>query len=67
MSYSQGAAVLATLALYARQTLLIAYIALGIIFGPSALGVIENHEFIQQVADIGIYVFVVLIRLKLKS
>ena len=48
-----GAAILATLALYARQTLLIAYILLGIILGPSMLGVVESHEFIQQVADIG--------------
>lgn len=60
-----GAAVLATLALYARQTLLIAYIALGIILGPSVLGVIENHEFIQQVADIGIMFLLFLLGLSL--
>ena len=60
-----GAAVLATLALYARQTLLIAYIALGILLGPSALGVVENHEFIQQVADIGIMFLLFLLGLSL--
>ncbi len=60
-----GAAVLATLALYARQTLLIAYILLGIILGPSMLGVVENHEFIQQVADIGIMFLLFLLGLSL--
>ena len=44
-----GAAILSTVALYARQTLLVAYIGLGILLGPSALGVVKNHEFIQQV------------------
>ncbi len=60
-----GAAVLATLALYARQTLLIAYIALGILLGPSGLGVVENHDFIQQVADIGIMFLLFLLGLSL--
>ena len=60
-----GAAVFATLALYARQTLLIAYIALGILLGPSALGVVENHNFIQQVADIGIMFLLFLLGLSL--
>lgn len=60
-----GAAVLATLALYARQTLLIAYIALGIILGPSMLGVVKNHDFIQQVSDIGIMFLLFLLGLSL--
>ncbi|MDW3094516.1 MAG: cation:proton antiporter [Gammaproteobacteria bacterium] len=60
-----GAAVFATLALYARQTLLIAYIALGVLLGPSALGVVENHDFIQQVADIGIMFLLFLLGLSL--
>ncbi|MFK8028347.1 MAG: cation:proton antiporter [Gammaproteobacteria bacterium] len=60
-----GAAILATLALYARQTLLIAYIALGILLGPSGLGIVENHAFIQQVADIGIMFLLFLLGLSL--
>lgn len=60
-----GAAVLATVALYARQTLLIAYIALGILLGPSVFGVVENHEFIQQVSDIGIMFLLFLLGLSL--
>jgi Kef-type K+ transport system membrane component KefB len=60
-----GAAVLSTLALYARQTLLVAYIGLGILLGPSALGVVKNHEFIQQVSDIGIMFLLFLLGLNL--
>ena len=60
-----GAAVLATLALYARQTLLVAYIILGIVLGPSVLGVVGNHEFIQQVSDIGIMFLLFLLGLSL--
>lgn len=60
-----GAAVFATLALYARQTLLIAYIVLGIVLGPSVLGIVGNHEFIQQVSDIGIMFLLFLLGLSL--
>ncbi len=60
-----GAAVLATLALYARQTLLIAYIALGVLLGPSVLGLVENQDFIQQVSDIGIMFLLFLLGLNL--
>jgi len=60
-----GAAILSTLALYARQTLLVAYIGLGILLGPSVLGVVKNHEFIQQVSDIGIMFLLFLLGLNL--
>ena len=60
-----GAAIFATLAMYARQTLLVAYILLGILLGPSVLGIVENHEFIQQVADIGIMFLLFLLGLNL--
>lgn len=60
-----GAAILSTVALYARQTLLVAYIGLGILLGPSALGVVKNHEFIQQVSDIGIMFLLFLLGLNL--
>lgn len=60
-----GAAVLATLALYARQTLLIAYIALGVLLGPSMFGLVKNQEFIQQVSDIGIMFLLFLLGLNL--
>ncbi|MEA3242633.1 MAG: cation:proton antiporter, partial [Pseudomonadota bacterium] len=37
-----GAAILATAALYARQSVLVAYIILGMLIGPSGLGLIED-------------------------
>ena len=39
-----GAALLATLALYARQSLLVAYMVLGVLAGPSALGLAPGEE-----------------------
>lgn len=49
-----GAAVVATLALYARQALPIAYIVLGIAIGPYGLGLIDNASSIEGMAQIGI-------------
>ncbi len=60
-----GAAILSTLALYARQTLLVAYIGLGLLMGPSALGIVQDHAFIQQVSDIGIMFLLFLLGLNL--
>lgn len=60
-----GAAVLATIALYARQAMLIAYIVLGILIGPSGLGLVEDSEVIGQVADIGIMFLLFLLGLNL--
>ena len=60
-----GAAILSTLALYARQTLLVAYIGLGLLMGPSALGIVQDDDFIQQVSDIGIMFLLFLLGLNL--
>ncbi len=60
-----GAAVLATLALYTRQSLLIAYILLGAIAGPG-LGWIDNYEIITQIGDIGIIFLLFLLGLSLE-
>ena len=60
-----GAALFATIALYARQTLIVAYIALGILLGPFGLGLVRNQEFIQQVSDIGIMFLLFLLGLSL--
>lgn len=49
-----GAAVLATLALYARQSLLVAYIGLGILMGPSVSGFVSDPRLIADLAQIGI-------------
>jgi Kef-type K+ transport system membrane component KefB len=49
-----GAAALATLALYARQSLLVVYIVVGILLGPSVLDLISDPELISDIAHIGI-------------
>ena len=49
-----GAAVLATLALYARQSLLVAYIFLGMLMGPSVSGFVSDPRLITDLAQIGI-------------
>ncbi|OOZ41869.1 sodium:proton antiporter [Solemya pervernicosa gill symbiont] len=60
-----GAAVLATVALYARQALLVAYILLGILFGPWALGLVTDPDLIQEISHIGIMFLLFLLGLNL--
>lgn len=60
-----GAAVLSTVALYTRQSLLVAYIFLGIIFGPSCLGFVHNADRISETGDIGIVFLLFLLGLHL--
>jgi Kef-type K+ transport system membrane component KefB len=60
-----GAAVVATLALYARQALPVAYILLGILFGPSATGLVADAEVVAEVAHIGIMFLLFLMGLDL--
>ena len=60
-----GAAVLATVALYARQALLVAYIAVGFLVGPSVLGLVAERELIAQVSHIGIMFLLFLLGLDL--
>ena len=62
-----GAAVVATLALYARQALLIAYILLGVLFGPSVAGLVSDPELIQEIAHVGIIFLLFLMGLELNS
>src|SRR3990172_7736211 len=44
-----GAAVVATLALYARQALIVSYIVLGVVMGPSLLGWVTDASLIESV------------------
>ncbi len=60
-----GAAVVATLALYARQALLIAYIVLGVLFGPSVAGLVDDPDLIQDIAHVGIIFLLFLMGLEL--
>ncbi|MCP4409000.1 MAG: cation:proton antiporter [Gammaproteobacteria bacterium] len=60
-----GAAILATLALYARQAMIVAYILLGIVIGPFGVGLVEDSEVTQEIAHIGIMFLLFLLGLNL--
>ena len=60
-----GAAVLATLALYTRQPLLVAYIGIGMLLGPHALGWIPDAAFVEDIGEIGIIFLLFLLGLDL--
>ncbi len=61
-----SAAVLATLALYTRQPLIVAYIAIGIILGPSGTGLVTDPSLIASVGKIGIMFLLFLIGLDMQ-
>jgi Kef-type K+ transport system membrane component KefB len=60
-----GAAVLATIALFTRQALLVAYIALGVIMGPSGLQWVADADILHQLSDFGIIFLLFLLGLNL--
>lgn len=61
-----GGAIIATVALYARQSLLIAYIALGLLAGPHVLGLISDPSLIDDIAKVGIIFLLFLLGLNLE-
>lgn len=61
-----GTTVLATLALFTRQSLLVAYIVLGALLGPWGLKLVNNSAVIQQAGDIGIIFLLFLLGLHLQ-
>ncbi|MEK9712591.1 MAG: cation:proton antiporter [Thalassolituus sp.] len=61
-----GALVLATFALYTRQPVLVAYIALGAIAGPYGMGWIEHPESLTDMAHIGIIFLLFLLGLDMQ-
>ena len=60
-----GAAVLATVALYARQSVIVAYILLGIAIGPSSLGLVGDVTLLQELSHVGIVFLLFLLGLNL--
>ena len=60
-----GSAVIATLALFTRQALLVAYIFLGVLVGPGILGIITDPFLIKELAHIGIIFLLFLMGLDL--
>jgi len=61
-----GSAVLGTLFLYAKQPVIIAYIAIGIIVGPSGLALIKRTGHIEQISHIGVILLLFLIGLNMQ-
>lgn len=61
-----GAALLAALALFARQSLLVAYILLGGLAGPWGLKLVTDASVIQQIGHIGIIFLLFLLGLNLQ-
>ncbi len=60
-----GAAVLATLALYARQVLPVVYILLGAIIGPGGIDFLPDLEIVEKLSHIGIVFLLFLLGLDL--
>lgn len=60
-----GAAILAALALFARQSLLVAYILLGVLIGPWGLGLVNDASIIRETGHIGIIFLLFLLGLNL--
>lgn len=61
-----SAAVLATAALYTRQPLIVAYIAIGIVLGPSGTALISEPALIASIAKIGIIFLLFLLGLDMQ-
>lgn len=61
-----GAAVMSTLVLYTRQSLLVAYILLGALIGPYGLKLVPNVELVQSVSEVGIIFLLFLLGLHLQ-
>ena len=60
-----GAAVFATIALFARQSLIIGYITLGVALGPWGLAWIKDATLIEDISNIGIIFLLFLLGLNL--
>ncbi len=61
-----GAAVLASVALYTRQPLIIAYIVLGALIGPYGIGWVTDLNLLADIADIGILFLLFLLGLDMQ-
>jgi Kef-type K+ transport system membrane component KefB len=61
-----GAALLSTLVLYTKQSLLVAYILLGVMLGPWGFKMIPDVTTVQQVGDVGILFLLFLLGLHLQ-
>jgi Kef-type K+ transport system membrane component KefB len=60
-----GAAVLATAALFARQAMIVAYIAIGVVAGPSGMAWVGDAEWLTGISEIGIMFLLYLLGLNM--
>jgi len=60
-----GASLLATIFLYFRQPIILAYIALGILIGPWGIGILTNPALIEHISHLGIILLMFLLGLHL--
>lgn len=60
-----GAALIATVALFLRQSLLIGYILLGMLLGPWGAGLINEPQLVKEVSHIGVIFLLFLLGLNL--
>lgn len=61
-----SAALVATVALFARQSMLIAYILVGIAAGPFGLNLVTDVELLKQIAHVGIIFLLFLLGMNLE-
>ena len=61
-----GAAVVASVALFGRQPLLVAYILLGALLGPHGIGWVTDVDLISEIASIGIIFLLFLLGLDMQ-
>src|ERR1700722_2999136 len=61
-----GTAILSTIALFTRQSLLVAYMLLGAILGPWGLQLVTDSALIKQTGNIGIIFLLFLLGLHLQ-
>ena len=61
-----GAALLAALALFGRQPLVVAYIAVGCLLGPHGLALVTDAEQLAEIGEIGIIFLLFLVGLDLQ-
>ena len=61
-----GAAVLASIALYTRQPLIIAYILLGALLGPYGFAVVSDVDLLSDIAHVGIIFLLFLLGLDMQ-
>lgn len=59
------AAIVGFIGLLLRQPMIVSFIAVGVLSGPSALGIVQSHDNIELLAELGVAVLLFLVGLKL--